>query len=634
MPNTFVIWNRVKMSGSTDHKGDSMLQKILVFLLLLFSSLAVANDNNDTLEAFINEQIIVERQLLDYNLSLEKKIEIKKNQEKRYQDFLLAYASNLNDNLYKSNPYKDEINKLTIRLNSNKHRGNTNAVMRDEVLLQGYNLRKGIRSAFHEVLQQAQSVPKAHFKDKLNETLLKYFSKYTPLDKNKYISKDQDPSSSIIKSLYAALDELSYLENVSHTFSAEVVSNSTYIYSASRISKSRFFTFLKTINQSSYGKKINHFLSPIHLDLARAILLIVIILAILLVQFLIRIILNYILKYYHFEDDDIDYIHEHITKLFKYLTSVLIIQSVLIVYMGIDSTSISMSKIFSVIYVILTLLLLYRISNTVAYLKMESIKSSKVLKNEVINLMIKVNNAILFLIALIVILKIFGVNLTALLSGLGIMGAAVAFAAKDSIANIFGSLSILLGDIFEQGDWIETKDVNGTVVEIGLRASTIRTFDNALISTPNFELANTSIKNWSRRSIGRRIKMNIGVTYESDFNDIRQAIDDIKEMLKVHPGIANEGTHFKSINRQAKLVSMEDFRGVKRTSLVYLDEFSNSSINILLYCFSKSVDWNEWLAVKEDVMFKLAKILEKNHLAFAYPTLMIHQADTQNDVEG
>ncbi|MEA2047652.1 MAG: mechanosensitive ion channel family protein, partial [Campylobacterota bacterium] len=631
--NTFVIWNLVKMSGSTDHKGCYMLKKILFFLLLLFSSLLVANDNNDSLEAFINEQIIIERQLLDYNLSLEKKIKIKKNQEKRYQDFLLEYTSNQKDNLYKSNPYKDEINKLTIRLNSNKHRGNTNAVMRDEVLLQGYNLRKGIRTAFHEVLQQAESGSKALFKDKINETLVKYFSKYTPLDKKKYISKDQDPSSPIIISLHAALEELSYLENVSHTFSAEVVANSAYIYRSSRISSSRFFTFLKSINASPYGEKINTFLSPIHLDLARVILVFIIILSILVVQFLLRTTMNYILKYYHFEDDDIEYIHEHITKIFKYLASVLIIHSMLIVYIGIDSTSINMSKIFSVIYVILITLLLYRITNTIAYLKMESIKSSKVLKNEVINLMIKVSNGFLLLIALIVILKIFGVNLTALLSGLGIMGAAVAFAAKDSIANIFGSVSILLGDIFEQGDWIETKDVNGTVVEIGLRASTIRTFDNALISTPNFELANTSIKNWSRRSIGRRIKMNIGVTYESDFNDIHQAIDDIREMLKAHPGIANEGTQYKNVNRQAKLVSMEDFRGVKRTSLVYLDEFSNSSINILLYCFSKSVDWAQWLEVKEDVMFKIAKILEKNNLAFAYPTLTIHQADTQSDSE-
>ena len=260
-------------------------------------------------------------------------------------------------------------------------------------------------------------------------------------------------------------------------------------------------------------------------------------------------------------------------------------------------------------------------------------KSSKILKNEVINLSIKVINSMILIIAFISILKIAGINLTALLSGLGIAGAAVAFAAKDSISNIFGSISILIGDVFEQGDWIETKDVNGTVVEIGLRASTIRTFDNALISIPNSELANSGVKNWSRRSIGRRIKMNIGVTYESDFNDIRRAIIDIRAMLKEHPGIANERTSYQNSYRQTKLVSTEDFKGVKRTTLVYMDEFADSSINILIYCFTRSIVWNEWLEVKEDVMFKIAEILKKNNLDFAYPTLTLYQAEEEKAKE-
>ncbi len=604
-----------------------MLKKILFLLLLFSTSLIFANDTNDTLDNFLNEQIKIEGQLLDLNLSLEKKIDIKKAQANSYQEFLMEYATNKEEHLNKTNPYRHEISKLKLRLNSNKHRGNTNAVMRDEVLLRGYIIRKGIREAFHEVLQQTESESKSFFKDKINETLVKYFSKYTPLDKNKYTFSDQDQSSPIIKSLHEALQELSYLENVSNTFSAEVVENSSYIYRAGRLSKSKFFTLLKEINTSSYGKKINTYLNPFHLDVARIIFVIGIILVILIAQFLLRVIMNRALKHYKFDADDIVYIHTHITRIFKYITALMIIHLILVVYMGIDITSVNISKLFSIVYVILITVLLYRITNTVAYLKMESIKSSKLLRNEVINLLIKVINSFIILTAFIAILKIFGVNLTALLSGLGIAGAAVAFAAKDSIANVFGSVSILIGDVFEQGDWIETKDVNGTVVEIGLRASTIRTFDNALISIPNFELANSGVKNWSRRSIGRRIKMNIGVTYESDFNDIHQAIDDIREMLKEHPGIANERTQYQQANRQAKLVSMEDFKGVKRTTLVYMDEFSDSCINILVYCFSRSVVWSEWLEVKEDVMYKIADILKKNNLEFAYPALTIHQAN-------
>ena len=606
------------------------MKKIIFFILLFSTSFLLANN---TLDDFINEQIKVEAKLLDQNLSLEKKIDIKKEQASEYQVFLLQYAANKEEHLQEGNPYRHKVSRLKLRLNNNKYLGNTNAVLRDEVLLQGYTIRTGIRNAFHEVLQQTDSESKAFFKDKVNETLLKYFSKYKPLDKKKYISPDQNQSSPIIESLLTAIKAQGYLENVTNTFSAEVVENSSNIYHTARFSKSKLFTLVNTINESPFGQKINTYLSFLHLDTGKIILLLVIIILILITQFVVRFIINRFLKHYKLKEEDIEYIHSHVTKIFNMITSLFIIHLILVAYLDINITTIYIGKLFSVLYVILIALLLYRITNTVAYIKMESMKSSKILKNEVVNLTIKVLNGLIILIAFIVILKIAGVDLTALLSGLGIAGAAVAFAAKDSISNIFGSISILIGDIFGQGDWIETKDINGTVVEIGLRATTIRTFDNALISIPNSELTNAGVKNWSRRSIGRRIKMNIGLTYQSDFDDIRQAIVDIKSMLKEHPGIANERTSYQNSYRQAKLVSTEDYKGVKRTTLVYMDEFADSSINILVYCFSRSVVWSEWLEVKEDVMFKIADILKKNNLDFAYPTLTLHQAENEETKE-
>ncbi len=602
------------------------MKKIIFFILLFFTSLLLASD---TLDDFIEEQIKIEAKLLDQNLSLEKKMDIKKAQGKQYQEFLLLYAADKEEHLQKNNPYRYKVSKLKLRLNNNKYLGNTNAVMRDKVLLQGYTVRTGIRNAFHDVLQQTNSESKAFFKDKVNETLIKYFSEYKPLDKKKYISPDQNQSSPIIESLLTAIKSQGHLESVANTFSAEVVENSSNIYTTARFSKSKLFTLVKTINKSPYAQKINTYLSHLHLDIAKIILLLAIIFFIIIAQSIITFIINRFLKHYKLKEEDIKYIHSHITKIFKFITSLFIIHLILVAYLGFDSKSINVSKVFGILYVILIAILLYRTTNTIAYMRLESMKSSKILKNEVVNLTIKVLNTLIVLIAFIAILKIIGVDLTALLSGLGIAGAAVAFAAKDSISNIFGSISILVGDVFEQGDWIETKDVNGTVVEIGLRASTIRTFDNALISIPNSELANNGVKNWSRRSIGRRIKMNVGLTYQSDFHDIRQAIIEIKTMLKEHPGIANERTAYQNAYRQAKLVSTEDFKGVKRTTLVYMDEFADSSINILVYCFSRSVDWSVWLEVKEDVMFKIADILKKNNLDFAYPTLTLHQAEKE-----
>jgi MscS family membrane protein len=101
-------------------------------------------------------------------------------------------------------------------------------------------------------------------------------------------------------------------------------------------------------------------------------------------------------------------------------------------------------------------------------------------------------------------------------------------------------------------------------------------------------------------------------------------------MLQEHKDIATMNTSYTArLQKNAKLVSKEDTLGVKRTLLVYLDAFSDSSIDILVYCFTKTTDWNEWLSVKEDVMYKIMDILEENHLEFAFPSLSIYQEDEE-----
>jgi MscS family membrane protein len=183
-----------------------------------------------------------------------------------------------------------------------------------------------------------------------------------------------------------------------------------------------------------------------------------------------------------------------------------------------------------------------------------------------------------------------------------------------------------MSEVFSQGDWIEVDGKEGNVVEIGLRVTTIRTFENALIAIPNATLANKEVKNWSKRIIGRRIKMSLALKYDSKQENIRKAVEELREMLRAHPGIATEKTIYHTRGKKsAKLVSKEDELGVKRTLLVYLDEFADSSINILLYAFTKSTIWHEWLETKEDIMYRVMEILERNGLEFAFPTVTIDQ---------
>ncbi len=598
------------------------MKKLLFFFLLFGTALLLANDK---LDDFITQQIQVEKQLLDTNTSMKEKIKLKKNQIHDYQNFFLQYASDKEAFLSQEDPYKSDIYKLKLRYNRDKHRKNENQALEDELLLRQYEIRTSIRDILKEVLRLTDSESKDFFKDKIGELLLKHFSKYTPIKRKKY-TIDHKEESSLVKNLQKAYDETVYLEYVTNTFSSKLVDNASNIYKTVFLSQSKLFSAINAVNSTDFGKKANVYLDYIGLDSARIVLILLIIIIIVLVQRIIRFLVSRMLIYRHMKEDDIIYVHENLTTIFNTLTSLIIIHLIIVVVLGFDTASINITKLFAVLYIILIALFLYRLTNTVAYLKMEHMKKNAAVKDEVINLSIKVINSTIILLALIAILKVMGVNLTALLSGLGIAGAAMAFAAKDSIANIFASIAILAGDVFEQGDWIEAASAEGTVVEIGLRATTIRTFDNALISIPNFELSNNGVKNWSRRSIGRRIKMSIGVTYESDFNDIKQAIEDIRIMLKDHPDIANEHTSYLNSDRRAKLVSIEDFKGIKRTTLVYMDEFAGSSINILVYCFSRTVAWDEWLEVKEDVMFKIAEILKQNKLEFAYPAMVIHQA--------
>lgn len=250
-------------------------------------------------------------------------------------------------------------------------------------------------------------------------------------------------------------------------------------------------------------------------------------------------------------------------------------------------------------------------------------------RREVINLLLKITYFLIILVAILVLLKNFGFNISALIASLGIGGLAVAFAVKDMLANFFASVVLLFDNSFNQGDWIVCGDIEGTVVEMGLRRTTIRTFDNAMLFVPNSLLANSSVRNWNRRKVGRRIRMQIGVTYSSTPDQIRACVQDIKNMLLNHPKIAKESderpplSHYE-LDLKQNIVSLDDLLGYKSNLFVVLDEFADSSINILVYCFSTTVNWGEWLDVRQDVMLKIMDILSSHNLSFAFPSQSLY----------
>ena len=226
------------------------------------------------------------------------------------------------------------------------------------------------------------------------------------------------------------------------------------------------------------------------------------------------------------------------------------------------------------------------------------------LASEMGNFILTMIRGVILALGLGVALQVWGINVAGLIAGLGIGGLALALAAKDTAANLFGSIALLLDKSMRIGEWIKIDNVEGVVEDIGLRTTKIRTFQKSLITLPNQLIANSPIENFSRRGI-RRIKMKLGITYSSSSEQIEKVILEIKTMLRNHEGIAQ-----------------------KESLMVNFTAFNDSSLELFIYTFSKTSNWEKYLDIKEDINLQIMKIIEKNNLSFAFPSQSIYIENT------
>jgi len=215
------------------------------------------------------------------------------------------------------------------------------------------------------------------------------------------------------------------------------------------------------------------------------------------------------------------------------------------------------------------------------------------------NFIIKSIRFFVLVLGLIAILQEWGYNVSGFLASLGLVGMAFALAAKDTAGNLFGSLVIFTDKPFKIGDWIKTPEVEGTIENVGIRSTKVRTFAQALVSVPNGTLANSAILNWSKMG-KRRVKTTLGLTYGTSGETLESIINDIKEMLKNNSDIHQETIH------------------------IYFSAFGDSSLNIFCYYFTKSTKWAEFMKVREDTYLSIMKIVENNGSSFAFPTQTLH----------
>lgn len=202
-------------------------------------------------------------------------------------------------------------------------------------------------------------------------------------------------------------------------------------------------------------------------------------------------------------------------------------------------------------------------------------------------------------IGILMVAQNLGYSISSLIAGLGIGGAALALASKDTVANFFGAIVIFVDRPFQIGDWVEIGDVEGTVEEVDLRVTRIRTFANSLQIVPNSQFTVTAINNWSRMR-KRRIKMSVGVTYDATPDQLEQAVEAIRELIRTDERLS------------------QDF------FLVNFHEFGASSLNIYVYLFTVTTNWAEYMQVRQEFLLKMMRKLGELGLEFAFPTQTIH----------
>ena len=203
--------------------------------------------------------------------------------------------------------------------------------------------------------------------------------------------------------------------------------------------------------------------------------------------------------------------------------------------------------------------------------------------------------------AVLVGLQSLGFSISGVLAFGGVGGIAVGFAAKDLLANFFGGLMVYLDRPFVVGEWIRSpdKEIEGTVEEIGWRLTRIRTFDKRPLYVPNSVFTQITVENPSRMS-NRRINETVGLRY-ADIDKVAPIVRDIKAMLRAHPDIDQAPT-----------------------MIVNFTQFAASSLDIMVYTFTVTTAWVAYHEVKQDVMLKIAEIVERHGAEIAFPTRTLH----------
>ena len=192
-------------------------------------------------------------------------------------------------------------------------------------------------------------------------------------------------------------------------------------------------------------------------------------------------------------------------------------------------------------------------------------------------------------------------EITPLIAGIGIGGLGFAFAAQNSIENFFGSITVVLDRPFQVGDWVVIDNVEGNVEQVGLRSTRVRTFYNSQMTIPNSILIKTTVDNYGRRQF-RRWKTNLSLLYQTTPEQVEAFCEGARELVRNHPFMRRDSYQ------------------------IFLNEFGDSGINVLVYVFWNTPDWATELRERHRFMLDLMRLAAELGVDFAYPSQTVYLA--------
>lgn len=232
------------------------------------------------------------------------------------------------------------------------------------------------------------------------------------------------------------------------------------------------------------------------------------------------------------------------------------------------------------------------------------------LDDQLVPLVRKALKIIVVLSGCLFLLQNLDVNVGSLVAGLGIGGVAIALAAKDTIANFFGSLMIFVDRPFQIGDWVRIHDTEGIVEEVGFRSTRVRTFYNSLVTVPNAHFTEAAIDNMGLREY-RRLSTVLNLTYDTTPEQMQAFVEGIRAII-----VANPHTR-------------------KDYYEIHFSGFGAHSLDVMVYLFFKVASWSEELEQKHNFLLEVLRLAKELGVEFAFPTQTLQvEALTQQGTVG